>query len=1310
MSTVLYSVRSNALNGTNLFESSYIVPVNLPVGQQDNGKYNTFAVYRTIPNYIYTQYKKDESSRGLGFKSGNAEYIIEQKYARQIFNRFVVGKDTFSNNDDESADLYNLNPALSINVADSVIDYWIDMTSGSIQLFKVTSDDTSRVSISNLRTHLKTLRLGILNNYGAADIAVFNDVQRFDSGLSRNFVNNNNTRILFWETNIEALSNSQLSLLTFGRLIKCFTVSSTLERVSQVLGISDGHDMSVYAPDIYYTYLLWYGIKTNSLTGEMSSDLNMDLLNPDAATEDISEITNAVPTEADMERETLKYSYLALHPTEGREYRNEIMTSKISSAMYTQYQKIVYGGSDTFYYSTVSTRNNTGFLAVQNYSENFMTSAFMERYTDVAIILIGVGVLLTVVIGIIRRRRASWVILSCSAIISVVLILPSSGEFVPYIANNLVQNIFEDKMTFWSISEQSTNEFKADQFEDTTDEQASKITEIVNSLKYLYLDRYLSVKQDISNKIMNSSGGNWEEIQSMKSVRWMLPTVLREFTNSEGTADYVYVPLGDKLDDCANLYFMLVPGAAEFSSAVTANRITVVSNSDNSEGSTTHALYEYNYNSSYANTANNPEQFYEGFQSPYTDGTEIVSWRANSLKNPEHTNAPHTFFYMINNDKDTESYLTVGKAINEVSRSTFRSISIWAETIANNLLTKYESDYSSDSPLEDLMISVGNSSDAAAQSYSVVDLANGTYNRYDRSTMRPVFGFLWATESPLHYFYENVCDSFDQSQTLASLALDLQGSYVTTDSNTSVTEDSTGETKEFRRTFMVNTDIEDTDPGYGEVKDYLDLQTLFENMLPYMYSMQLLAGGYDGEGGVFKSDDLIGDAYFTHKGMPKYWMFRSNWITKIMENDQYNCEYTIGLNDGTRVKIGNQLIPSFYTEAGRDMVFSRSQMLSQGLRDADLSLVELKCVELNNTVVKNWTLLLNYANVKGVSKDVFYGQMALEATMEFCKAFSPSGFTTFNHALYPSSLDLRSISFDSIMKLLMLNITKNSSYIYGDSMDVLIDDSDIFTQILLLVAAFLCAYILPMVRNVCLGLVFYMGFAVVIKTLFKDPREKVTQALGYTGCNVLECLLNIGYLLSIRLLIGITVSDQVLDISSDSISVGSPVICFIFLIALTLIYIVCNILLIKFCIVNFRDMGFAAFKGMIEMTTSNISSGFERIISKISSDPIIGDESSNYSRSSRYISDPVNQKYNRQMDSMNKVEKIELTSSSDSSRDEQLPDYHLDATYNHGGDQKYIDTDSDEIDRTIKRGKSNINASDTNHNESKEDTKNEKGE
>ena len=136
------------------------------------------------------------------------------------------------------------------------------------------------------------------------------------------------------------------------------------------------------------------------------------------------------------------------------------MMSGMTDWIYKNYNNIVYGNASSYYSSissNLATRNATGFLNIDSYSDNMMTSWFMKIYTTAAIWIIVAAFIIVIIMGLLRSRKLSWFIITMLVIINSILIIPSTGEIVPYVANKYVQQMFAGKMNYWSISEAINN-------------------------------------------------------------------------------------------------------------------------------------------------------------------------------------------------------------------------------------------------------------------------------------------------------------------------------------------------------------------------------------------------------------------------------------------------------------------------------------------------------------------------------------------------------------------------------------------------------------------------------------------------------------------------------------------------------------------------------------------------------------------------------------------------------------------------------------------------------------------------------------
>jgi len=1124
-----------------IFGEPVIIPVQMDPGRKDN-KINDAGAGRAFIQYLYEAYNGGKTTTGGDISSNDINVILTMTESKTMLG--------FRDNIVKTKDGY-LSKLIPPFIADRT-----DLFHSNIDLDK-----------------LQELRVTDTKN-------PFKDLQNYKDSSGK--------------PAIEFKFNATDKGLTYfpGRLIKAYPASDVMLAVGNVLGVREGTEFSLYSTYIYMTYLDWYGVTTNRITGDKNSDFNAHIFDGtnEVLNVDINKIIN-IKNDEDKKREILNYTYMLLNPTEGKEYRREMMNSYISNFMYDTYQKIVYGGATTYYSninSDLATRNATGFLMLKSYADNFMTGWFIEKYTKIAIFLIALAFLAIIIIGIIKGRKISWYIIALVIVVNTILIVPSVGDLAPLIANNIIQNMFKDKMTYWAISEAVTNAKIENKFlANSVDWNLSGLNQkgretavgLIKTLNTVYLDRALMIKSDISKKVTQTSGGNFEEVQKLRSARWMLPMIMRQFTSNNSSMDYVYIPLGDVYDDLSNLYWLYKPDDALLSSTVNGAQLN-----------NTHVEKPINIQNYF------PDYKETDISKPYRSASYQRGVPSEEL--------PHTFFYILKADAKPASRADLN-----------------ADKKSIILADKRQPFYNTSIVLEQ---------------------EAGSYNRFDRSSVKQSYGYLWATENPYHYFYQVIKDSFDPNISLGKLIGDLQGQYT-----------KVGDTdKEVRKSFM---HAEET----GYIKDILDIEEMFTNMLPYIYQMQITSD-------LALEDAKIKD-YEIYKGNKKSWLFRSNWATKIMESPVFTKPAIVRDKDGNKIEIKNPTLIDSYP-SNRPMVFSEAQMHELGLNEADLNIVELKAIKVNKDVSRRWTLLLNYANVPGMTKEVLYRQMATEAVLLFDSEFSPSGVLNTAYKMYPDGIDLRAISFDSVMKMLMLNVTKDTSYIYGDTMKNIIDNSDIFSAFLLLISAFLGAYIIPLARDIAMGLLFYLGFIAIIYALLSSTRQKINVSVGYILSNFVFLGITIGYYAVYGALMAITSTDAVLNVQSIQVNTGNPVWSFIIIIVISIIYIVAIVKMIDFIFKNYRDMGFAVYMAVAESITQNIMNKAEK------------------------FSESVNGSLDQSISSadINISNSVQVNNDNDSSDKQDLEKEYTNKKHKYYEENMYEDIDISSINAEIKKGKEQL--------------------
>lgn len=1102
-----------------LSNDAVYVPVQLYAGKHD-GKYTYGYIPRQFMNYLGNRYN--------GINAENTVTGLSLESFRSAIDNMVY-PDSFSGA--LLMDEYS-------NVRDVYKDF-INLYSGSY--FRVTKGDLSNIS-SDLEFGTK---IGIVNtmNSGISNSKLQIETMDTDSDVS-------------WLS--KKLSNAYGSYP--GRVIKTWGQSDVMCAISNYLNISEGTEFSTYSSMIYLSYLDYYGLDSSkNRYGEVTktSDFKESLFNwcTESTPDDISNIIDSV-SESDMQQEIVRLGYLSLSTSdEAREYRATLMNQGIQDFIYGQYLRVVYGtsGADS---SSVTSKSNAGFLRVHTYDENFLTSWFIKIYSNIAIWLIGIFIILVVILGLMKGKKASWYVMTIIVAVNTILILPSLGEIVPYVANRSIQSIFSNKMTFWSLSEQITDYKQQSAFNSSkklgsstyfnglTEEEKRTVLGVIDTVESLQLDRSLMVKQDISNKTVNVDDSVSNKIQQYQSTRWLLPMVMQQYSSSDSKDpySYVYVNMGDTIDDAANCYWYFNPDAANNVDTVPAKSDKIDSKYTTNGGSPRNLIkfngyinqneYTYDKNSNYLSFA---------YTRPTTD---------NNMDNKY-----HRYFYIANTDNVDYS-------------------------IGNTDITKYNG-FHEDKDIEAFYNDNKNfiTRDTMVNMADVIEKDATRYNRNDRITYSSMIPYLQATESPLEYFYMVTNEQFSNDSTYAYLVAMLQGGFEEND-----------EGNEVRTGLCYN--------SKGEVVDVLDLEHMFKEMIPYMYGMEIMAGGSNGNSGHIGEDKI--ENYTLYEGTSRAWLFNSNWVTKIIENPQYCKETEIGLGgDKEKVKIQNQAIPQEYEKAGRQMVFSEAQKNELGLKDSDLSLCELQCIEINKQVSRKWTYLLNYAGTNGINKEIMIRQMALDAELIFNSNITSAGLLSTKFKMYPSSIDLRSISFDSIMKMLCLNVSKDTSYLYGNTMQTLIGDSDLFTSVLLLICAFLCCYGVSLIRDIAMAILLYNGIISIVYHICSTNKSKLKMTLGAGISTVVISIASVVYYGLIGAMISMTSNEDVLNVNSVSIEAGNPVWMIIFIIAISCIYIyvLVRIIIMLFRYTPSQVMEIAA--NLAESTRESASRGFRNLGNRV---------------------------------------------------------------------------------------------------------------
>lgn len=932
-----------------------------------------------------------------------------------------------------------------------------------------------------------------------------------------------------------AKSNSKISE-PFTRIVKIYPQSNIMINLSSKLKIEPGTEMSLWSAYIYATYLEWYGVlgsKTHQFNTKLFSE-DSDLL-----LYDIEKATaGQFLSEEEKKKAVLDYTYAMLHPTDGREYRVKMLTDGINDWVHKMYKNIVYGGHYTINTmdSNVSIRSGNGFLHISSLSENYLTKWFVNKYVNYVVIILGICLIIIIITGVISQKKLVWYLASLLLIVNVIIIIPSLGEITPYFANGFIESSFKDRMSYWSMAEAITNNevAKNTEIEASTIEKI-KVTEDEAKQTADLIRKFNVLYLDRSLMLKMDIS---KKIQELK------------FEDYEGlqrlaSARWLLpMMMRQFTGNDNNSDYIYTPLGDEYANMDNLYNYYVLENNEDVSAQLKRAnMYE-----AYIDTSYNGKYISGGY-----NNTEIVKIDGGYIEAPgwqsvsrvkDDEKVLHARFYLLPNLR------VPGGNLDNID---------WDEYIKNNKEAVKQQIIDKTDELE-------------IEAFS--------YDSDNSDTITDNYGFIWTTQNPLHYFYLTTRDTFKPTSNLAVIAGELQGIY----------ELSKVTGKEERCSFMHYKDT-------GKIRDFLDMEELFTNVIPYMYKVQILAGGKNLDGGVLEGAKI--ENYPIYKDNYKAWLYRSNWVSKLMESDLLNQSCYVKDKENKRHKVSNPMLPETYPKE-RPMVFSEAQMLAMGLNESDLSLPELKILNVNRNVERKWTLLLNYCNLKGVTPEILMKQMALDATLEFNKEFSTGNIFNPSFVMYPVSLDLRGISFDSIMKMILLNTTKDVRYIYGDTIQNVIENSDIIGMILMIITAFLCAFVIPFMSDTALGLLFYLGILALVLSLTIGNKVRIKISTALLVNNLVYLGMAIVFYGLISMLIGITYSDNVLNVKEAFISTGCPVWVFFLLIIISCAYIYGLYKMIKFTIINYRDLGFEIYAVYANNVVGRITDKMEELGSRVS--------------------------------------------------------------------------------------------------------------
>lgn len=169
---------------------------------------------------------------------------------------------------------------------------------------------------------------------------------------------------------------------------------------------------------------------------------------------------------------------------------------------------------------------------------------------------------------------------------------------------------------------------------------------------------------------------------------------------------------------------------------------------------------------------------------------------------------------------------------------------------------------------------------------------------------------------------------------------------------------------------------------------------------------------------------------------------------------------------------------------GRPMVFSKSEMKFYGLDESDLTTVEKKIVDLEETVYKKSIDYMNYYNF---DDDVLVSAMAMLELFEFNKTFSQKVVIGKDYIMYPQSYELKTFSYDAYLRLIIANTTgEDLQTEQNESLyERVINNTSVLFGIMLVILDVMAVYIIPAFRLFFLIILFFLSVLVIVSSVVK---------------------------------------------------------------------------------------------------------------------------------------------------------------------------------------------------------------------------------
>lgn len=818
-----------------------------------------------------------------------------------------------------------------------------------------------------------------------------------------------------------------------------------------------------------------------------------------------------------IDKSIRNWIYYILHPTKGSDYLRTLIKTKTSAILVGWHNDMVGTNSVGATTGTTLYRSNTGYVTTPDLSEMQWTSSLIAFYNNLIpflIIMMIVTMLFAYITGVMSFQRCLFgvVIFSCFLLTPVNLI-----NGVVSVSNRVTQNIYGEKFTYWALIQQES-------YADALDTAASGDS-YSNYLKTLY-----ATNSDVySNQGSDSITLKWQAPKKMASL--MLSSEDTSLLSNLSSTRL----LSSVLNNNAYSGESYLEGKSPYmyrSYTDLGNFSRFIYNGINIGNQTSRRSLSSAYLTNVDST----------LKSTLLDmGTTYSQDRALGYTNKNGDDSTSTSSELRTVVPLTSSMYNdaIGKrgTVKDLSIDDFVGINQGAFNFSVAMFNNSSEDYTTNL--------LNNASEASKEDLEAY------LNNYSDSDLTGLAAYSLMSESPFYYYSWNLYDMGMSTSANAS------NGYKTL----LLGQDDGG--------FFYNTS------GNGELKDFMDMKSLFTYVIPYLKQGNDLVKEWDDVYGVFVYEGVpteeghwddtdiqnsteLSQKYWHNLNVARLYEVYTPWVDLMYDCDYAKPERVSSV--GEYYVISDPINPASYPPE-RPMVFSESEMADYGLTKGDLTTVERKIIECNQGMEERMYELLNYYNFSDLTLNT---AAAINCTFEFNTTFSESGLFSDNINLYPQSFEIADFSYDAFLRFILANTIGEGMTSQGDFYADLVNNSSWTTALVMLLLDIVSQYILPAFKIFFLIAVFISSILLILVTSFKvDPEQKFIGRLikGLFVPMLLFLAVTIGFAWVISLFMG-TGNSAVTQTNTLSIQMGDPVVVMLAMLALD---IICVILYFKIC-------------------------------------------------------------------------------------------------------------------------------------------------